>query len=101
MARVWCSRLVVVALFSCIAPLAAAADLDVLPPPDAPAHVIRGVGPRPFNASPSYALPFSAIDPRCRLVPQPETNLFGTVTRYRPMLVCLSRGIYADTLPPY
>ncbi len=36
----------------------------------------------------------------CRLVAQPEANLAGEVVRFRRSWVCVSRGLYADTLPP-
>jgi hypothetical protein len=40
-------------------------------------------------------------DPRCRVILQPEANLYGDTTRFRPTLVCMSRGIYADFYKPY
>jgi len=65
-----------------------AADLDSLyKPPRGPA-VIAGV-------------PEAPIEPRCRVIEQPEANLFGDTTRFRPTVVCMSRGIYADTYKPY
>jgi hypothetical protein len=36
----------------------------------------------------------------CEMVPQPRANLNGEVIRYRPSIVCLSRGLYADRHPP-
>jgi len=48
---------------------------------------------------PAYAGP--AVDPRCRVVPQPEANLFGSTARFRPTLICTSRGLYADSFGPY
>lgn len=36
----------------------------------------------------------------CRLVPEPQFNLHGDVTRFRPIFVCASRGVYADTFWP-
>lgn len=36
----------------------------------------------------------------CRLVPQPQLNLWGEVTTYVPTWVCVTRGLYADTMPP-
>jgi len=36
----------------------------------------------------------------CRLIPQPQLNLWGEVTTFLPTWVCVSRGVYADTLPP-
>lgn len=35
----------------------------------------------------------------CQMVPQPQANLEGEVIGYRPTLVCLSRGLYADRHP--
>lgn len=36
----------------------------------------------------------------CRVIPQPQLNLWGEVTTYVPTMVCVSRGLYADTFPP-
>jgi hypothetical protein len=36
----------------------------------------------------------------CRLIPQPQLNMWGEAAFYRPSWVCMSRGLYADTLPP-
>lgn len=71
-------------LASCL-PLSAA-DLDRAYPPPPPAYAAeRSVG----------------IDPRCRVIPQPELNLYGNTTRFRPTIVCMSRGLYADSFGPY
>ncbi len=56
---------------------AIAADLDRPPPP-----------------------PVALQSPPCKLVPMPEGNLGGDTVRFRPNWVCVSRGLYADTLPP-
>jgi len=37
-------------------------------------------------------------DPRCRIVPMPQANLFGDTARFRPTAVCQSRGLYADSV---
>jgi hypothetical protein len=37
----------------------------------------------------------------CRLVVQPQFNLYNDVTWYRQIWVCPTRGVYADTLWPY
>jgi hypothetical protein len=37
------------------------------------------------------------LDPRCRIVPMPEANLFLDTTRFRPTLICMSRGMIADS----
>ncbi len=42
-----------------------------------------------------------ALDPRCRMIPQPELNLYGDTTRFRPTIVCMSRGLLADSFGPY
>jgi len=34
------------------------------------------------------------------MVPQPVMNLYGEAIGFRPTLVCVSRGVYADTQPP-
>lgn len=62
------------------AAVAAAADLGPAPPPHAPG---------PVAARP------------CKLVPMPQMNLEGDdVNAFRPTWICVSRGLYADTLPP-
>ncbi len=38
------------------------------------------------------------LDPRCRIVPQPELNLYGDTARFRPTAVCQSRGLYTDSV---
>jgi hypothetical protein len=75
-------------LFGLAASAACAADLEGLPPgppgPPPPAHVARGPAPPP-----------------CKLVPMPQMNLEGDdVNSFRPTWICVSRGLYADTLPP-
>jgi hypothetical protein len=45
-------------------------------------------------------LPRIAAPGPCQMVPQPQTNLAGEVIGFRPSLVCLSRGLYADRRPP-
>ncbi len=76
-----------------VTPRALAADLDeAYPSPRVPStrpDAIAGVaGAR-------------ALDPRCRVVPQPEVNLYGDTTRFRPTLICMSRGMLADSFGPY
>lgn len=46
--------------------------------------------------------PAVAVAPRpCRMVPMPEMTISGQdVARYRPTWVCVSRGLYADSLGP-
>lgn len=44
---------------------------------------------------------FAPLGPRCRVVPQPQFNLYNDVTWYRPIRVCWSRGVFADTFWPY
>jgi hypothetical protein len=36
----------------------------------------------------------------CRLMPEPQLNMWGEATLYQPTWVCVSRGLYADTFPP-
>ena len=82
-------RRALIATTACLAALwlSAAADAaDLLSP--------VGPGPRPAPAGPP------APQRGCRLVPQPQLNLWGEVTAYVPTWVCVSRGLYADTMPP-
>jgi hypothetical protein len=69
-------------------PYAQAADLDQ---PNGAPRAIPGA-PR-----------VSGIDTRaCRVIPQPQRDLSGNYSWYQPMMICQSRGIYADTFyPPY
>jgi hypothetical protein len=36
----------------------------------------------------------------CQLMPRPEADIFGQVARFGPSWVCVSRGLYADRMPP-
>ena len=64
-----------------------AADLGELPyPPPPPAGYAYNGG---F---------FGPLDPRCRIVPMPEANLYGDTVRFRPTAVCQSLGLYADSV---
>ncbi len=59
-----------------------------------------GYAPRPYlipqpPAPPPYAF---AVDPRCSIVPMPQTDLVGDTARFRATAVCQSRGLYADSL---
>jgi len=38
--------------------------------------------------------------PLCRVVPMPEADLFLDTTRFRPQVVCISRGMVADSFGP-
>jgi len=69
-----------------------AVDLD-----GAPAYTPVAPIPAPCPAPSVYA----DVGPSCRLVPQPQINVFNDVTRYRPIWVCQLRGVYADTFWPY
>jgi hypothetical protein len=72
-------------LFGLCVSAASAADLDRGPP-----------GP-PLPPGPAHA----AAAPPCKLVPMPQMNLEGDdVNSFRPTWICVSRGLYADTLPP-
>jgi hypothetical protein len=73
---------------------ARAADLDESYPPR----------PGPSSPGPAVIAGVSGgrvLDPRCRVVPQPEVNLYGDTTRFRPTLICMSRGMVADSFGPY
>jgi len=60
-----------------------------------PPQVIEGEGPEVVAG---YGL-----DPRCRIIPSPQMTLVGDVYSFRPIAVCQSRGLYADsaTIPNY
>jgi len=47
-----------------------------------------------------YPKGFAGIAPFCKVVPQPQFNLYNDVTWYRPIWVCRSRGVYTDTFWP-
>ncbi|WGJ13687.1 hypothetical protein QEV83_13455 [Methylocapsa sp. D3K7] len=67
-----------------------AADLGPGPGPGfAPAVEIYG---------PVYGYFNPVLDPRCRIVPQPQLNLYGDTARFRPTAVCQSRGLYTDSV---
>jgi hypothetical protein len=54
---------------------------------------------RPVPVAPNpLCLP---VPPSCRIVPQPEMNLYNEVTRVGIQRVCISRGVYADSFYPY
>jgi len=54
--------------------------------------------PRPRAAAGN---PVVILDPRCRIVPMPEPNLFLDTTRFRPTIICMSRGMVADSFAPF
>lgn len=56
----------------------------------APPQVIEGVGPELVEAC--------GLDPRCRIIPSPQMTLVGDVYSFRPIAVCQSRGLYADSV---
>ncbi|MHB8885116.1 MAG: hypothetical protein ACYC5H_08495 [Methylovirgula sp.] len=56
--------------------------------------------PRPEVGRRVAARPLTIIQNPCRIVMMPESNLTGDTTRFRPTRVCVSRGLYADTMPP-
>lgn len=64
---------------------APAADYLVAPP-----QVIEGVGP--------VLVEGYGLDPRCRIIPSPQQTLVGDVYSFRPIAVCQSRGLYADSV---
>lgn len=73
--------------------IARAADLDR---PALPPSPQRQPGPWAYQDEGA----FIPAHHGCRLVPQPQLNLFGDTTSFQPMWVCVSRGLYADTFPP-
>lgn len=62
------------------------------------------LGPGPAFApaveiyGPVYGYFNPVLDPRCRIVPQPELSLYGDTVRFRPTAVCQSRGLYTDSV---
>lgn len=62
------------------------------------------LGPGPAFApaveiyGPVYGYFNPVLDPRCRIVPQPQLNLYGDTARFRPTAVCQSRGLYTDSV---
>ncbi len=77
--------LVAIGAFGATQPVLSA-DYDEAYRAPRPPHVIAGEGQGR-----------AWIDPRCRIVPMPEANLFLDTTRFRPTLVCMSRGMIADS----
>ena len=76
----------------CVCPVLAA-DYSVGPPREAPPpRVIEGPGP---EISGRFV---PAIDPRCRIIPDPRMNLYGDVLHFGRVAVCESRGLYADSV---
>jgi hypothetical protein len=75
---------VIVGLSLCGAARAADLDHPYYPPP--PVAVAPGCLPVP---------------PSCRIIPQPEMNLYNEVVRAGIQRVCVSRGVYADSFYPY
>jgi hypothetical protein len=57
-----------------------------------PPRVIEGSGPEILGRF------IPAIDPRCRIIPNPQMNLHGDVLRFGQVAVCQSRGLYADSV---
>jgi hypothetical protein len=81
------SRLWLVLASLLISAVAHAADLD------RPYHRYRRPPPPPLGWLPP--------PPSCKIVPEPEMNLFNEVTRDGIQRVCISRGVYADSFWPY
>jgi hypothetical protein len=71
-------------------PLAQAADFAPGPGP-AMVPTVEIVGP-------VYGYFNPVLDPRCRIIPVPELNLYGNTARFRPTAVCQSRGLYEDSV---
>jgi hypothetical protein len=83
-----------------LAATAAATDLAPSLPNGAmaPAGLPMIIHPVPPVPPAAQALPRR---PACIIVPQPQMNLYGEdVMRDRPTRVCVSRGLYADRMPP-
>lgn len=56
-------------------------------------------GPPPMEwIGPVYGYFDPVMDPRCRIVPMPQANLYGDTARFRPTAVCQSRGLYVDSV---
>jgi hypothetical protein len=79
----------ILCLFACDMTAASAADLDRVAPPREP-------GPQAWQDNGE----FIPAHHGCRLIPQPQLNLYGDTTSFRPIWVCVSRGLYGDTFPP-
>ena len=77
------------------------AQLFVLSPDGAGAadlgYTARGSGFPGYGppAPPPFAY---AVDPRCSIVPMPQSDLVGDTARFRATAVCQSRGLYTDSL---
>lgn len=56
-----------------------------------------GYGPPAGGYVPGGVI-YDAVDARCRIIPNPQLDLVGDTARFRPTAVCLSRGLYADSL---
>ncbi|SFK32858.1 hypothetical protein [Methylocapsa palsarum] len=83
------------------APLPAALAADLGPGPYPGPYPGPGGGGSPGgDRGYAYAPPrvYDAVDARCRIVPNPQLDLVGDTARFRPTAVCLSRGLYADSL---
>lgn len=69
----------------------------------APAALAADLGPS-WQGGYGYDRPqaggyiYDAVDARCRIIPNPQLDLVGDTARFRPTAVCLSRGLYADSL---
>ena len=81
----------VAALFGIGSGPARSADYRAAPP-----QAIEGEGPEVVVGG-------YGIDPRCRIIPSPQMTIVGDVYSFRPIAVCQSRGLYADsaTIPNY
>jgi hypothetical protein len=51
--------------------------------------------------APPPPVAFLPTPPSCKIVPQPEMNLYNEVIRGGIQNVCISRGVYADSFWPY
>ena len=86
----------------CYVSLAAALGIG----PARAADLAPGPGPGPGPemvpaveiAGPPYGYFSPVLDPRCRIVPMPQANLVGDTVRFRPTVVCQSRGMYEDSV---
>jgi len=53
--------------------------------------------PRTHPRSPPQSAQGPLLDPNCRIIPQPQLDLYGYVRFFRPTIVCFSRGLLADS----
>lgn len=88
-ARVGRSAAFAIVAIAALAPdFAGAADLGYAP---------RGPGFPGYGPPPPPLFAYT-VDPRCSIVPMPQSDLVGDTARFRATAVCQSRGLYTDLL---